>query len=385
MAVDDALRAMTNRNFDIGGVTPDPPRQFVSSKELQEAIREGRGGDMVELHAISIPASQCVEKSLPIASLLEIFEIHERLFVLDGNSVRWVITHADLVAPAVGVAVLSYLTVIESGLKLLGSILSDEQVKSLLPSGRLTKIQKVFDDLVKDNRETTFRDCLFLEDWLTVSRKTAKICREVGFTSGKALSLGTSSFGKVRNDLAHGRSLLADTNKTVAEVLARVRRIREFSTAVWRAVEHRRPIWDAYASTIISITEPKHMHLTGADATTDWPFEDRVFTITAWNPGMVWASAEKNKVANRRLRESLVRRGASIIPVVGFSTDREWSEESFLVEGLQAGQVAELAALFGQVAFFELNRASVKVCDSQTMDVVRTVDRRHEALTNLSP
>lgn len=117
MPVEDALKAMSNQNFDIGGITPEPTRRYVHRSFLERALYEGLSGEPVSLHAVNISASECIEKSLPVAALLEIFELHERLFVLDGNVVRWVITHADLVAPAVSVAVLSYLTVIEAGLK----------------------------------------------------------------------------------------------------------------------------------------------------------------------------------------------------------------------------------------------------------------------------
>jgi len=377
MPVEDAHKAMANRSFDVGGVTPDPPRMYVHRNDLEAALRRGARAEPVEQHARSIPASECIEKSLPVATLLEMFEKHERLFVLDGNAVHWVITHADLVAPAVSVAVLSYLTVIESGLKQLASGLSDEEIVGLLSQKRREKVQTVHREREENNVGTTLRDCLFIDDWLTVTRKTKSLRISLGYRSGEALSEATSAFGRVRNDLAHGRDLLSDPEKPVSDVLDRVRRIREFCAAVWQAVEHSRPLWDAYAETVISTRGRRPVTLTGVDAASKWPYTSPAFVLSAWNPGSVWVSAERNHAANRRLRESLERRGATVTEVVGHSVDREWSEESFLIEGLKAAQVAELGVLFGQVAYFELDEDHMKVCDSTTMEPVRSAQRRN--------
>lgn len=375
MLVEDAHKAMTNHRFDVGGVTPDPPRLYIHRNDLETAIGRGARTKPVEQYARSIPASECIERSLPVATLLELFERHERLFVLDGNAVRWVITHADLVAPAVSVAVLSYLTVIESGLKQLASKLSDEQIVARLPPKRQKRVLTVHEEREENNIGTTLRDCLFIDDWLTVTRRDSELLRRLGYRSGAALSEATSAFGKVRNDLAHGRDLLSDPEKPVLEVLERVRKIREFCASTWREVELSRPLWDAFAQTVISTRGRRQVTLTGVDAASKWPYTSPAFVLTAWNPGSVWVSAERNHAANRRLQESLEQRGATVTEVVGHSADRGWKEESFLIEGLQAAQVAELAVLFGQVAYFELDEDHIRVCDSATMEPVKSVQR----------
>ena len=374
MSVNDALRAMETQNFDVGGIALDPSK-YVSRQELVQLAENSGGGDPAERYAVNIPASKCIEKSLPITTLLEAFEKDSRLFVLDGNSVRWIVTHADLVAPAVGVAVLAHLSVMESGLKLLGSDLSDEQLKEKLSEQRRVRAEETFEGLEKENKETTFRDGLYFTDWLTVAAKTDEIRDAIGYESRSSLDRVTGSFADLRNDLAHGRSLFVDPSIKVDEILSRIRKIREFSAEVWRAVERRKPIWDLYASTEISTLEPQLLCLKGPSATTDWPFSDPVFILTAWNPGSVWASAEKNKAANQKLKESLTERGASAQLAVGRSPDGKWREESFLVEGLQARAIAELAQLFGQLAFFELDRSFLSVRESGTAEVVRKVDR----------
>ena len=375
MPVADAVRAMTNRSFDMGGVAPEPPLHYVQLSDLQTAAAEGYGADAILKYAKHIPASQCIEKSLPVSTLLELFETNRRLFVLDGNSVRWVITHADLIAPAVGIAVLSFLAVIEAGLKHLASSISDEELVSLLSPKRQEKVRGVHEGRTARGIETSLRDCLFLEDWLATAGARPELLVQLGYSSKSALHTETGSFGKVRDDLAHGRTLLANEDTAAEQVLDRVRRIREFASKVWGAVEHRRPIWDAYATTVLRVGADPTTIIAGAGATAEWEYEGTVFVLTAWNPGSVWVSAERNEAANERLASALSDRGARFVPAVGHASDGDGHEDGFLVEGLAPTAVAELARLFGQNAYFEIDAEYLRVCDANTMVCVRAVDR----------
>lgn len=376
MAVREALEAMSNRSFDIAGVTPNPPNRFVQRSVLERANDNGAAFESIDGYAESIPASACIEKSLPVGSLLKLFEDHERLFVLDGNVVQWVLTHADLVAPAVSVAVLSYLAVIESGLKQLSGNLSDEDIQGLLSADRCAYVNSDFDSRLKSNVETSFRDCLSLHDWFKVIGKTPKILERLGYSSRKAFDNDVGAFQSVRNDLAHGRDLLAGPNASVPEVLDRVERIRKFSTEVWRAIDHSRSLWDEYAASIISLSGKEQVALSGSRAIAEWPFSDRTFVLSAWNPGGIWVSAEQNRAATEMLRASLERREARVQGIERSSVDGHFSEQGFLIEGLNALQVAELGCLFGQVACLELDEEFLKVYDCVSMDVVRKEERR---------
>ena len=139
-----------------------------------------------------------------------------------------------------------------------------------------------------------------------------------------------------------------------------------------------RPIWDTYADTVIIRSKPESV-LVGPDALKGWPFPEPCHVITAWNPDSVPTSGEKNDAANDQLEATIIRRGGTVEPVVGRSSDNTWSEDSFLVVGVSREQAVDIGRSFGQLAIFELDRHSVHVvrCDDGT--VARTRPRIHQA------
>ena len=367
MPAQDALAAMNAHSFDVGGVGPDPTRSFVHRDDLLKA-----GTGPVSLYAKPIDASLCIEKSLPVATLLQLFKNNDRLFVLDGNLVRWVVTHADLDAPAVSVAVLSFLVIIEAGLKELANGLHDSQIKDTLKSK--SRIQKA--DGVQAGRphETRWRDCLQLVDWLNICKRTPGHLEEFGYPSIRAFEQDTDAFGDMRNDLAHGRQLI--TTNSGKKMVDRIAQVRAFSDTVWRAVEHRRTRWEQYADTVIVGSGDPQTIYAGPSAIEEWEYSKPVYVITAWNPGSVWMSEERNAANNAALRKILGRRGGLVVDVVGQSQDGIWQEDSFLVSGIDGHQISELAALFGQLAYFELTKDEMRVCDSATGQIVEPVPLR---------
>ena len=222
MPAPDALAAMNAHSFDVGGVGPDPTRSFVHRDDLLHA-----GTGPVSMYAKPIGASLCIEKSLPVATLLQLFKNSDRLFVLDGSLVRWVITHADLDAPAVSVAVLSFLVIIEAGMKELANGRHEDEIKECLSAGRIQKADEI---KVVRPPETRWRDCLQFADWLTICKKNPVLLQEFGYTSIRAFEQDTDPFGDMRNDLAHGHRLTKNDNG--AEMLDRVTQVRAFSDKV---------------------------------------------------------------------------------------------------------------------------------------------------------
>lgn len=368
MVASDVIAAMSVHGFDVGGVGPEPVLRYVDRLDLRDL------DGPVEQVSKPIPASHCIEKSLPVASLFQLLAASERLFVLDGDRVRWVVTRADLAAPAVSVAVLSYLTIIESGLQQLAQGCTDEDVLAKLSPDRRRSVEELYAKKCLANAEISRRSCLYFSDWLTVIKKSPDLIGALGYETLRRFDSETKSFADVRNDLAHGRDLLSSADPIRA--LKRVDRIRAFSSAVWEALRERDSIWDVYAQTIVVVPGRREKVLTGPSAGRSWSFPSRCHVVTAWNPGSVWMSEARNVEANRKLREAIVRRGGKAVDVVGRSPNRSWSEPSFLVTGLTRSQVCDLAAVFGQLAIFELSAERLHVVDVSNGKTVKSVARR---------
>jgi Protein of unknown function (DUF3293) len=363
----DAAAALAARDFDIAGVGGSRVTHFVRRADLEE-LPTGR----VRTRAVPIPASMCVEKSLPLSQLFHKLRESDFAFVLDGDEVAFVVTRADLQAPAIGVVVLAYLTLIESGLQRLVMTGTGDSFLDLLPAVRQAKVEELFQQKVRQNVATGYEDCLYFSDWLTLTRKSG-VWKRLGFESGKAFDNVTGSFTDVRNNLAHGGTIL-DGNVAALVALERVDRIRSLAENVWNAVDGLDDTWDAYAATVISRPRGGAV-LAGPGAVAILPTRAPMHAITAWNPDSLRRSRVVNRAANGRLQDLLLRHGTAPKMVIGESPDGRWREESYLVGGLARARAAEIGALFGQRAVFELTADVLHVIRCSDESIVRSVPR----------
>ncbi len=354
---DETTAMLAARRFDVAGVAGDPITRFVTLDSLASSP-----GRLVEEVAQPIPASLCVEQSLPLSQLLEHFRTRDFVFALDRDHVRWVITRADLRAPAVSATILAYLVVIEEGLRRLVLDEAGDGWIGHLAKGRQSGIRNRFHDLATRQMEISLDLCANFGDWLKLGGKIDAVWTRLDFASRGSYTRATGSFDALRNDLAHGRSIF-DTSG-VDRGLDRIARIRLFADKVWGEVDSLDENWDLFARTVL---EAGTSVLAGPNPVeVDW--NRAVHVITAWNPGgAFWPEAE-NRNANDQLAELLESRGLSSSPVVRRSPDGRWSEESLLVEGCSRRQAVEIGAAFDQRAVFELN--------SEQLLVVRCPDGR---------
>ena len=382
LSISQAAVAMEAQEFDavgvhLGAAGASGPTHFVLHRELIAAIDRGIGDTPLEATpdlCKPISSQDCVERSLPVVGLIELFRERERLFVLQGNQVGWIATPADLAAPAFSVAILSYLTLLETGLKEMSRRrLTNEQIESVMSKSQLEKSRNIETDLKRRNVQTEFRDCLFLESWLAVTRE--HFVSDLGL-SKNAFDDIVGPFPNLRNDLAHGRGLFAQP-VPVGRTLDRVKRIIDFTHRVWATVQGTAALWDQYAATEV-IREDGEV-LVGVGASGEWQFNGIVSVLTAWNPGSVPRRLEENEHANKQLGAKLRELGASTSPVVGKSPDSTWFEDSFLTAGLSRNQVAQLAETFAQKAFFEIDAEEIRVIETRTQAVVRTNKRARNA------
>ena len=373
-----AALVMEAQEFDAVGVhlhaaSNSGPTHFVLHSELIAAVAGGIGDtplDGAPDLCKPISSQDCVERSLPVVGLIPLFKERERLFVLQGNQVGWIATPADLAAPAFSIAVLSYLSLLETGLKEMSNRrLTNEQVESAMSKSQIKKSRNVERDLKRRNVQTEFRDCLFLESWLAVTRK--HFLPDLGL-SKNAFNDIVGPFPDLRNDLAHGRGLFAQP-VDIERTLDRVQRIIDFTHRVWATVQGTAALWDQYAET--EVIGDGGQVLVGASAPDEWQFDGAVFVLTAWNPGSVPRRLEENQRANEQLRTKLHELGANASLVVGNSSDGTWSEDSFLTTGLSRDQVSQLAEAFAQKAFFEIDAEEVRVIETRTQAVIRTAKR----------
>jgi hypothetical protein len=354
----EAAAALGARDFNVAGVTADPIVAYV-----ERAALEGSTGRVIDVSK-PILAADTIEKSTPLKILIETLGTRPHVFVLDDDRVRWLLTQADLQAPAVGVVTLAYLVAAETGLApLVVRYLGPGWFEQLGPTAR-QKVLALFEKKRGRDQATGLEDCLYFSDWMKLASRSEELVSELGFASKQAFNRTTGAFADVRNALAHGGTLLDEV--TSEKAIRRFQAICSFAERVWELAEDLDELWDLYLAT--EIQAENGTRLTGPSAAVRLPFSTPAHVITAWNPGSVTRSHEANQEANRSLEHLLQTEGHEPIIVLGRAPDASWQEESFLITHLSRREAARLSEQFGQTAIFELT--------NETLTVIRCRDGR---------
>lgn len=365
----EALMSMTAHDFDIAAVGPEPLMSFVSRDALRGAM--GKVGEYAE----PIPVRECVDRSLPIGELFGRLEKRDYAFVLNGDRVKWIVTRADLNAPAVGVVVLAYLTVIEGGFRELARPMPPQQLLDFFEGDFRQAILDLHARKRSTNTNLGVHDSLTLGNWLHVVRQHAPFREALGFPDAESHRQETEGFYPLRNSVAHGGRLLDELDPKQA--LDCLRRARHYAKTVWDAVDRMQPIWDVYvASEIVQTKNRKETPLTGPHSVERLP-EQLLHVLTAWNPGSVGTDGHQNAIANRALKKQLQADGIKKISTgLGRSPDGSHVESSFVVSGLTRERAAALGGLFDQAAIFELDDTTLRVIRCPDADVMAERPRR---------
>ena len=232
----DAAELLKARDFDLAGIAEEPVSRYVTRDALTGC--SGLAGDVAQV----ILATDTVERSLPLVELAKILRHKSHVFILDLDTVRWVATCADLQAPAVSVVVLSYLFAIEIGLASLIPVELGDSWLTFLPAASRQHAEDLFESKRLRNVETGLEDCLYFKDWLHLVTSSQALLSDFGFTSKSAFRKATGSFADLRNDLAHGGTLLDASSTQLA--IDRFTRIRSFAESVWEVLDQRREDWE---------------------------------------------------------------------------------------------------------------------------------------------
>lgn len=121
--------------------------------------------------------------------------------------------------------------------------------------------------------------------------------------------------------------------------------------------------WSDYRSTILEaeLIPGRLFNLNGPDALDEFPFPDRCFAITAWNPMGTSRSPEKNRELNQAVAKDVVDLGGMFVRGFGASPDGEYSEETLFVWGIDRENVRILGRRAQQDAIFEVDADSVRL------------------------
>jgi len=121
--------------------------------------------------------------------------------------------------------------------------------------------------------------------------------------------------------------------------------------------------WAAYRPTILEAeVRPGYLYqLNGPDAVDEFPFPDRCFAITAWNPMGTMRPPQKNRELNQAVATDVINQNGMFVRGFGSSPDGEYSEETLFVWGLDLESVREMGRRAQQDAIFEVTDEVIRL------------------------
>lgn len=229
----EAVERMVELDFDVAPVDEDPLRSFVRRDELEGADP----GTTVAACARPIDATRVVTADLGLADTLGLLEDRDFLFVIEGGSVSGLITLSDLQRVPVGMMVLAIILATEAGLNhVIVGCYGERGFLGHLSNERRQETLERFERLKRRNLETALVDVLLLDDRLRLVGRVERLRRALGFDSRARFESWAEGLKRLRDSLAHGRTLL-DHEPDAHRALTLVREVRAFAERVWALAE----------------------------------------------------------------------------------------------------------------------------------------------------
>lgn len=229
----EAAERMGELDYDVAPVDEDPLRSFVRRADLERADV----GVTVAALAQPIDATRVVTADLGLGETLGLLEERDLLFVIEGGSVAGLITLSDLQRVPVGMMVLAIILATEAGLnQLILNHYGERGLLEHLSEVRQREALERHEQLKGLNLETNLVDALFLEDRLRLVGRAQRLRRALGFASRDRFEAWAEELKRLRNALAHGRTVL-DHEPDARRALASIREVRAFAEKVWDLAE----------------------------------------------------------------------------------------------------------------------------------------------------
>lgn len=339
-AAESAHLWMELNDFDLA-----PLAGFNGAMIIQRSsLKHCDANDTVASLSTATPEEHWIEADTSMKEALDRLGSKNWLLVKEDNKMVGILTIHDLASPLVSSYLLTRILGMEHGLRRLYGSYSNQ----MLPD---------------EPSEIGHGDGWTMEMLMNRVAKQKDLLKDIGFSSGKKFIKELRCFLKLRNHLAHARSILymADSPSEAADIISR---LESLTSTIFGLVRGRASVWKRFESTVIvSASEPKHIW-SGAGASF-LPMTQPVYVISAQNPHEQILK-RKDNLRRHRLLEHCLRhhfreRSLILYEVLGRSPCGSWSEESWAVGGMKRDEAIMVGRHFAQRAVFELTENDVRV------------------------
>ncbi len=322
---------MEINDFDVAPVQGNNQPMVVVRSELADLGDER----LVITCARPVNNEQLVSSSTTLPKSLEVLRVYGWFLVYDNGGITGIVTRSDMERAAISIYIYARLISLEHGLRRLLGSYSNTPITDVPPSDVDSVGPK------------------YLSDVLKAIRAIPALVESLGFPSKSAFDRGTGFVVELRNHLAHGRSILAQTSDAQGAVM-RIFELDGLVSCISRLLGERQQIWSAFEST--TIVQKKEVEIVWAGSgSVRLPLPTPIHILTAYNPFERVLSNEENAKRHEALRSLLLHRPVQFLSVYGQSIDGQWIEPSYAIHGLSRSEACGLARDIGQRAIFELD------------------------------
>lgn len=173
-------------------------------------------------------SNDIISSNTPLIETINLISERDHLFVLDGTSIKRIVTKADIYKDPVRLFTYNLL----SNFEVLLSILIEhhypnDEWQSKLTENRLKKVNEVYDDRRKENTDFDLFDCLSIEDKIHLFSNKEKNIRKILQINDTQQREYFKNLKRIRNSISHVGKKPAFTN--IHKILDIINNTTEFS------------------------------------------------------------------------------------------------------------------------------------------------------------
>ena len=336
-------------------VEGDEPECFIRRDE-----RWAHSRAIVKRYARPLTRDVCLPSNTPLRQAISPLLESSYLMCTKNGKVDGIVTLADFQKPAASLAALGILLPLEEALGLLFPSLTDRRWMSLLGEQARDRVRKEIAQRKRTGTYLSDEDCLYLSDKVRIS---SRIIPPLLSISNREWKTQTGRMVDIRNDLAHGRTLLSRRSDP-RTVLGQLHALDSLRAKLVAAVEDRADVWEKYARTICLVREGRNLvplpHVRAR-------LPERFWMLSAQNPFERVLPEGVNRARHDALVETLRHQGHLIATGVGRAPVRDgWSEDMVLARSIGRETACRISSSFGQRSVFEFEEDEFRVIDVAT-------------------
>jgi hypothetical protein len=217
---------LTRNGFDAAPVREPNPHRFIALAGTEPPA--ARVGDV----ASPIDAEHLVTSTLSLADGVALLRDRPFFFVMDRRALVGIVTRADLQRPAVSMVVFSLVLAGEAAMnRIIEARLGPDWPDALGERAR-AELEALYKERVRTNTQITKLDCLLLSQRLRLLEKCPGAIGDLGFEDPGSFHRWKKTLLDLRNQLAHGGTLLGCAPEPVAAIDL-FGEVRSFAERLW--------------------------------------------------------------------------------------------------------------------------------------------------------